>query len=223
MTPTFPLPSMKINQATVEGNIAIIEVVVKELQLPQTFFDEGKQIVIAGDQITIARIRTIKSQRWDDIAGYYRMEWAVPVVQLFHLRMLLSNTILRTHYGSVRMPGSLAFHAKLLNRRRVTLDKPDFHSVDEFLRHCFIAVALRAWEVGLGNKDPAAAAKQMDVEDLDTVVHFNSKAVAELCLASGRVLDSLDCVASRNASLFLRDMSMYLELGAAIKAGDIGR
>ncbi|KAI1289098.1 hypothetical protein EDD11_009395, partial [Mortierella claussenii] len=78
-TVAFPLPSMKIDQATVEGNISIIETIVQNvLQLPATFFDNGKRVVIAGDQLTIARIRTIKSQRWDDTSPYNRVEWAVP-------------------------------------------------------------------------------------------------------------------------------------------------
>ncbi|ORZ28543.1 hypothetical protein BCR41DRAFT_292233, partial [Lobosporangium transversale] len=85
--------------------------------------------------------------RADDISSYHRLDWVIPVIQLFHLQMLLASTILRTHYGTASTPGSIAFNVSLLERKRVSLEKPDFHATNELLRESFDALVQRAWEL----------------------------------------------------------------------------
>ncbi|KAF9897821.1 hypothetical protein BX616_004923, partial [Lobosporangium transversale] len=146
-TEAFPLPSMHINQATIDGNKDVLETIMGQtLKIPSEWFD-GKRAVVTGDQLTVSRVRSLKRQRCDDVSTYHRFEWAVPVIQLFHLQMVLSSTILRTHYGDIGVPGSLAYYAAKLRRKRVTPDRFDFHAVNELLFHAFDAMVIRAWQL----------------------------------------------------------------------------
>ncbi|KAG0308588.1 hypothetical protein BGZ99_001111 [Dissophora globulifera] len=221
-TSTIPLPSMHVDQSSIEGNQEVIDIIMTAaMDLPHDWFN-GRYILIGGDQLTVARIRSAKALRWDDVSAYHRLEWAMPVMQLFHLQMLLASTILRTHYGSNGAPGSLAAIAGLLGRKRVGLDKPDFHATDELLRHTFDAMALRIWQVEL---------------ECDNLEHFDINSVGAdlnemLVTTCDRILDkyfttrnaeNLNGTSSKNAASFLRIMVLYLELTSATKAGDTGR
>ncbi|KAG0347979.1 hypothetical protein BGZ54_004746, partial [Gamsiella multidivaricata] len=146
-TETFPMPSMKIDQSTVEGNLEIIETVMKSaLKLSDEWFDGDVRVVVAGDQLTVCRVGSLKSLRGTDI----------------------TSTILRTHYGSVSTPGSLAFNIAMLERKRVNLDTPDFHAADEILRNTFDAMVQRLWEIELGTEDLGSFGK--DTPRLDDFI-----------------------------------------------------
>lgn len=107
---TFLLPSMKIDQSTVEGNIKILMTIIKKiLQLPESWFHDNTRIIVAGDQLTVARVAAAKVLHSRDTTPLERLQWATPVIQLFHLQMIVCSTILRTHYESRATPGSLAF------------------------------------------------------------------------------------------------------------------
>ncbi|KAI8354354.1 hypothetical protein B0O80DRAFT_498362 [Mortierella sp. GBAus27b] len=124
-TVTFPLPMMPINQSTVEGNLQVIETVMKRmLDLPEDWFDAQKRIIIAGDQFTVSRVRTLQELLTPNSTRFRQLGWAIPIFQLFHLQMVLCSTILRTHYGSVSVPGSLAFIVALLKRKRLDPKMP---------------------------------------------------------------------------------------------------
>ncbi|KAF9955597.1 hypothetical protein BGZ65_003287 [Modicella reniformis] len=222
-TKTYPVPSMHIDQSSVEGNKDILETIMEgTLKLSREWFDRGIMIILAGDQLTMARIRTLIELRWDDVSAYHRLEWAIPVMQLFHLQMLLGATILRHHYGHVASPGSLAYNITMLGRKRVNCDKPDFHAADELLRHTFDAMVLVAWQEVLGTDDLKRFSNKCSKKGLSNLTNAGVDTLMERFL-DPKNLHQLNCQASQNAALFIRDMLFYIELSAAIKAGDVGR
>ena len=124
-TKAYPLPSMHIDQSTVEGNRDILDEIMKVLELsPETCFDDQTRLIVAGDQLTLARVRSIARLRWDEDKAYYRVEWAVPVLQLFHLQMVLATTILKTHWGSRKTPGSLCYFITVLEESGLAMTSP---------------------------------------------------------------------------------------------------
>ncbi|KAF9976372.1 hypothetical protein BGZ65_007864 [Modicella reniformis] len=223
-TTAYPLPAMDINQSSVRGNKDVIEKMAQDiLQLDPELFD-GLRIIIAGDQLTVLRLRSLIRIRMKDVSPFHRMEWIIPVMQLFHLQMLLGATILRNHYGSLSTPGSVAFYATLLKRKRVGLEKPDFHATDELLRHVFDAMALRAWELVLnchGLQTFTCDDPRPTKAKLMGIIETKVDDLIERFLVM-RNIDKLD-TASKNAAIFLRDMLLYIELSSAIKVGDVGR
>ena len=59
-TPIHPLPAMEIDESTITGNVEIIEAIADELHPNSDYEDLPEYIkIIAGDQLTIARQRSI--------------------------------------------------------------------------------------------------------------------------------------------------------------------
>lgn len=219
-TLTIPLPSMHIDQSSIQGNQEVINVILMGvMDLPHNWF-RGRWVLLGGNQLTVARIRSAKALHWDDISAYYQLEWAIPVMQLFHLQMLLASTILQTHYGTQGTPGSLAVIAGMLKRKCIGLDKPDFHCTYELIHHTFDTLALQIWQVELGSDDLEDADLNPESGDFEVKL-------GEIC---DHILNryftmhnksSLNGTSSRNAASFLRVVVLYIELTSAVKAGDV--
>ncbi|KAF9579391.1 hypothetical protein BGW38_004360 [Lunasporangiospora selenospora] len=224
-TQTFPLPSMKIDQSTLEGNLDILnKIVLGVLNLPEDYFD-SHDIVILGDQLTVVRVDGLKEALAKDVTRYKRLEWAVPIIQLFHTQMMFAHLILRTHYGNEAVPGSLGFNRVLLERKRISVDKLVFHDVDEFLKHSFKAMVLRMWEATLGLDDGMDMEKMLqDIsqDDLNMFIHTKAQELISTYL-DAKSLNHQTNTTNYNAALFVRDMIFYIEFSAAIKVGDVGR
>ncbi|KAF9322135.1 hypothetical protein BG006_002474 [Podila minutissima] len=212
---------MHIDQSTVEGNRDILNEIMEALELkPELWFDDLTRIVVAGDQLTLARIRSIAKLRWDEKKAYYRLEWATPVLQLFHLQMVLASAILKTHWGSKKSPGSLCYFITILEKKRISHDKPNFHDLDELLRQIFDAMVLLIWEIELKIEISAKGSAQSPKSSSDIKDKAND--ILKQYLATDN-LHTIGNQQSINAALFIRDMLLYIELGSAIKAGDIGQ
>jgi hypothetical protein len=189
-TVTFPLPAMHIDQSSIEGNLRIIETVMMDmLDLPKDWFDM-KKIIIAGDQLTVSRVRSLQGLLRANNSQFGMLTWGIPVIQLFHLQMILCSTILQTHYGDASTPGSLAFNIALLGRKRIKPEMPCYYTADEFLRNTFEAMVRRLWEVELGTerldvfvrahtKDSLRDRISKAAEAIQDMYFVNSKELAE--------------------------------------------
>ncbi|KAG0074903.1 hypothetical protein BGZ93_004371, partial [Podila epicladia] len=197
----------------------VVETIIEEaLGLEAEWFTSGKVVVVAGDLATVKRLRGLKSQRGDELTPYHRMDWIAPVAQLFHMQMMLANTILCNYRGSAMEQGSLEQLATMLGRKRIFTDNPEFHAVDEFLRHVFSAVVLRLWEVSVSTEELQYLEGCTDNAVFSNFVNTVIQRIISQDLDVSKVNDP----SSANATLFLRDMVIYMELSSAIKIGDIG-
>ncbi|KAH9839465.1 uncharacterized protein C8Q71DRAFT_821461 [Rhodofomes roseus] len=124
-TKIFPLPSMKIDESTIVGNADVTKTVLAELGQDMSadgFADVVR--IIAGDQLSIARLRSLMKNRsgHDSFANSYL--WAVIMPGFFHYKMATVHGIMERHYGyttSHHNPGSLAFHNTVLDRKPITM------------------------------------------------------------------------------------------------------
>jgi len=223
-TVTFPLPAMHIDQSTVEGNLKIIETIMKKyLDLPTDWFDGEKRIIIAGDQLTVSRVRSLHGLLKANRSRFNQMTWALPVFQLFHLQMTFCSTILQTHYGDASTPGSLAFNIALLGRKRLKQEMPCYYTADEFLRNTFEAMVRRVWEVELGTDRLDVYARDHEESALNDGIPAVAEAIREKYFVNSERLAAVFGKKTVNAVLFLRDMIVYMDLCAAIKSGDVKR
>ncbi|KAF9154366.1 hypothetical protein BGX20_004692 [Mortierella sp. AD010] len=222
VTKAFPLPLLPIDQSSIEGNLHIIETVMKDiLKLPSHWFDD-KDIIVAGDQLTVSRVKSVMELRKPDLTRFDRMEWAVPMFQLFHLQMILCKTIVATHMGESDKPGSLGFSIARLGRKRVDIEKAEYHASHEIVKHTFHAMVRRLWEVELKQRPDAFVHGLKADEEMD-VISKRAKDIYQRYFTDSEKVASDYGNTDANAALFLRDTTVYLELCAAIKAGDIGR
>ncbi|KAG0011419.1 hypothetical protein BGZ82_003007, partial [Podila clonocystis] len=214
-TTALPLQIMKIDESTIAGNLAVLErITTVGLQLPKAWFSDPKNIIVAGDQMTVSRLLTLKVHRAIDPDPYCSLAWVHPTLQLFHLRMNLCGTIFRTHFGSQQFQGTLASISILLGRKRLSREKPDFKAADELLRIVFDSTSQLLWEF----------LKHDGMSDELEILRVAGIITETLLCPPSLSLYGLPCTtANINALLFLRDVAVYIELDESIKAGDIGR
>ncbi|EDR00314.1 uncharacterized protein LACBIDRAFT_314453 [Laccaria bicolor S238N-H82] len=108
--------------------------------------------IIAGDQLTIARQRSILNVRVGHESGADAWKHIVLMPGLFHAKIADCHGLLQVHFGksSTRSPGSLAFHNTCLNQIPIVLTSlPSFHvcrdlsmvSLYACILHCLLLVS----------------------------------------------------------------------------------
>ncbi|KAF9945233.1 hypothetical protein BGZ72_001532 [Mortierella alpina] len=215
-TVAYELPAMDIDQASVAGNLQILDRMRLLLAKSKASFKNVK-MVIAGDQLTVSRIQTIQERNICEATYFDQMQWAIPVLQLFHMQMILCATILNTHFGSVSEPGALSYYIPLLARRQLNRDMPCYHTADEFLRVIYRAMVRKLWQATTAahHGDHNSMSEEIFRQEIDSIVE-------DLTVKSASLFDKYS-IANANAILFIRDMVVYIEFCASIKAGDTGR
>ncbi|KAF9368787.1 hypothetical protein CPB97_004251, partial [Podila verticillata] len=140
---TFQLQTMKIDESTIAGNLSVLETITDVgLGLARTWFAKLPNIIVAGDQMTVARLLSLQIHQAIDPNPFGSLSWVHPVPQLFHMWMTLCGTIFRTHYGEDNTCGSLSSLIVLLRRKHLTKDSLNFKTADELLRLVFKALLL---------------------------------------------------------------------------------
>ncbi|KAK7049041.1 hypothetical protein R3P38DRAFT_3307636 [Favolaschia claudopus] len=125
-TALHPLPSMEIDESSITGNVEVIEEITRTLDLKIDDPEYGKYVqIIAGDQLTIARQRSILNIRLGHESGAHSCRHIVLMPGLFHAKIADCHGVLETHFGKSsagsRSPGSLGFHNSVLDRLPITL------------------------------------------------------------------------------------------------------
>ena len=145
-TPIHPLPAMEIDESTITGNVEIIEAIVAELH--PNCENEGLPEyikIIAGDQLTIARQRSILNIRVGHEDGADSWKHIVLMPGLFHAKIADCHGLLTAHFrkSSTRSPGSLAFHNTCLDRLPIVLSSlPSFRVCRDLIMVSFFARVL---------------------------------------------------------------------------------
>jgi hypothetical protein len=244
-----PLPTMHIDESTVKGNIEICSTLFKELGF-DTSKPEFQKLVrlLAGDQLTIARLRAIARNRMGHESGYESFEWMTQIIGLFHLKMAQTQGILETHFGdsnSSRNPTSLAFQQTLLHQKPLPTPVP-FRTARDLIRVSSYARVLYCLLLVSEATDlPALAARLSTLDPVDTIRPSYENSFAQLrCFAEKLYSEHADRkkvyklrqqrktapnklaagdMIYEDSSLFLCDSLDLEEFMGAIKSGDSGR
>ncbi|PPR02988.1 hypothetical protein CVT24_012182, partial [Panaeolus cyanescens] len=233
-TPLHPLPAMKIDESTIVGNAEVDEAIVEELQLKNnpTFMEHVR--IIAGDQLSIDRLRSISRLRAGHVGGYAGFGWGVWMPGLFHGKMADMHGFFVTHWGKpqcgTRNPGSLNYHNTLLRHLPITVTSlPNFRTCRDLV---FVSLYARVLHCLLQVSGyPSLSVYVKRVDSWDTLERhaqdiLSKYANPSLCheLRQNRIDDeaSGDMV-FENAVLFLRDALISREFTDSIKSGDSGR
>ncbi|KAJ7681155.1 hypothetical protein B0H14DRAFT_3535871 [Mycena olivaceomarginata] len=213
-----PLPAMEIDENSTKGNIEVMEAINKELGLDMNDPNYVKYVkILAGDQLTIARQRSILQVRLGHEQGAQSWKHIVLMPGLFHAKIADCHGVLQTHFGKpsagFRSPGSLGFHNTVLDRLPITLTfpapLPNMPRLDHGLVSTPRTAAGKTWW-GHAEKiydEFANADTVQELRELRPSYRRNRKG---------------DMV-FENAILFVRDALLTREFADAIKAGDSGR
>ncbi|KAJ7917839.1 hypothetical protein B0H13DRAFT_2231360 [Mycena leptocephala] len=165
-TPLHPLPSMEIDESSITGNIEVIEEIVRVLGFKTDDPDYLKYIqIIAGDQLTIARQRSILNIRLGHESGPHAWRHIVLMPGLFHAKIADCHGIPETHFGkaNVRSPGSLGFHNTVLDRLPITLTSlPPFRTCRDSIMVSLYARVLHCLLLVSGKDSLDACAESID-------------------------------------------------------------
>lgn len=72
----FPLPVMKLDESTIAGNLSVLQRITEvSLNLPKTWFSDPKNTIVAGDQMTVSRLLTLKVHWSFDPDHYHNLSW----------------------------------------------------------------------------------------------------------------------------------------------------
>ncbi|KAJ6544427.1 hypothetical protein B0H19DRAFT_1380669 [Mycena capillaripes] len=101
-------------------------------------------VMICGDQLSIDRIRKIKDYTRKFGNPFQRHEWALPVIQLWHLKWNWQKAIFRLHWHRDLGKDIFGLHhdCELLERGKFNPDKCDFYPAHHILEDRFEAVIL---------------------------------------------------------------------------------
>ncbi|KAJ7016173.1 hypothetical protein C8F04DRAFT_1282418 [Mycena alexandri] len=154
-TTLHPLPAMEIDESSITGNVEVIEEIMRVLGFKRDDPDYGKYVqILGGDQLTIARQRSILNIRLGHESGTHSWKHIVLMPGLFHAKIADCHGLLETHFGKpsagARSPGSLGFHNTVLDRLPITLTSlPPFRTCRDLIMvslyarvlHCLLLVS----------------------------------------------------------------------------------
>lgn len=112
------LKTSAIDESKTVGNRDVIhDIVLNQLRMLKEWV--GRMLIfIAGDQLSIDRLRKLKRYTQKDVTPFDRHVWVLPVIALWHLRYALLRCIYRIHWSPSVGKGvqGLAHDAHVLGR-----------------------------------------------------------------------------------------------------------
>ncbi|KAJ7768938.1 hypothetical protein B0H16DRAFT_1307636 [Mycena metata] len=239
-TVLHPTPAWNIDQSTIIANAEVANAIYEELEVKGLAHWKWAVKILAGDQLSIARLRSVINIRAGHEDGYSGFGWGVWMPGLFHGKIADMHGFFVTHWGvpnrGTRNPGSLSFHNTHLHRAPILLSSlPPFRvcrdlvftSLYSRVLHCLLLVS------GKSTLDECAASVETyaQLEDLAASIQVkfaNAELVSELRwqrstaqTAEGEVPPGDQIF--ENSCLLLRDALISREFTDSIKAGDSGR
>ncbi|KAF8155239.1 hypothetical protein K438DRAFT_1777780 [Mycena galopus ATCC 62051] len=181
-TPLHPLPTMEIDESSITGNVEVIEEIMRVLGFKADDPECGKYVqILGGDQLTIARQRSILNVRLGHESGPNAWRHIVLMPGLFHAKIADCHGVLETHFGKpaagARSPGSLGFHNTVLDRLPITLTSlPPFRTCRDLIMVSLYARVLHCLLLVSGHDSLEQCAASIDT--WDTLVNHAEKIYA---------------------------------------------
>jgi len=146
----FPLCATTIEEATVQGNLAIHEdAYLNQLKLTDKQLSETAILTI-NDVLMNQRIRGGQLRCICDVTPWTRHEVFQISIGLFHLCLNLVRALLHVHRGTVSEIGSLSYFFALLEKTRLSAPHPDYHTLLATLMQVLDGLILDAWRCTSG-------------------------------------------------------------------------
>jgi hypothetical protein len=227
------LRALNIDESTITGNAEVIEAIMKEIGRWGSA-DFLKYVrLFAGDQLSLARLRSIIALRAGHEAGYTGFRWMAFMPGLFHAKIADVHGFMVTHWGRphISNPSSLAWHNCVLNRNPITMSSlPPFRTCRDLI---FVSLYARVLHCLLKVSDSSTLAecaeKTESFEDLENYAtlildeYADGQVVYEMRRARQEGRAAEGDVHFENGALFLRDALHTRLLTDAVKMGDSGQ
>jgi hypothetical protein len=130
-----PMKVLDIDESSIDGNAQVIEAIASELDIDLAQLNSSS-IMITGDQMTTARVRSLKDLRSRDMLER-RMGFADTISGWLHTEMAVANGIQRCHSGrrDGLDPGSLNRFITVLGRTGISENVTDHDALHRLIIH----------------------------------------------------------------------------------------
>lgn len=243
-TPLHPLPAFEIDESTIVGGAEVVDAIFDVLNVKKLPSWSNIIRFFCGDQLTIARLRSLVNIRAGHEGGYTGFGWGVWMPGLFHAKMTDIHGMLITHWGKPaagpRNPGCLAFHNTILQRKPIVLTSlPPFRTCRDLIfvslyarvLHCLLLVSKKAslddyakvmtWPKLV--EDANNIFVQFSSPDYVSDLRWQRRQASTPSESELRPFPNRGDMVLENAILFLRDALISREFTDAVKQGDSGR
>ncbi|KAJ7800282.1 hypothetical protein B0H14DRAFT_2387407, partial [Mycena olivaceomarginata] len=144
-TPQFAMQASTIEEATISRNLQYHDELYVT-QLKRTPEEISKYAIPSfNDQLTNACICGAQLLCSKDVSTWERRDVFQLGFGLFHLCLNLVWAILHTYCGSINELGSLAYFFALLEKKQLSNDQPDYHSLLAALTQILHGLLLNTW------------------------------------------------------------------------------
>jgi len=221
-TKQYPLRASHIEEASVKGNIAVVnDIYISQLRMSENDFTD-RAIPCINDQLTNARLRTAQLSRTSDDNTFTRLEFLQLGFGLFHAHMNLTWAVLNVHRGTFDTIGSLAYFFNILDLRRLGSARPAYYPLLAAFNWILDGLLLDCWakECGCDSLEDftPTALEPEDLRDLARKL-LRKYLSPTLCVLDNEQSDEV----RRRAALLVWDPLYVRELGTAISDRDWGR
>jgi hypothetical protein len=130
-----PLKVLEIDESSIDGNAQVIEAIASELDIDLARLNSSS-IMITEDQMTTARVRSLKDLRARDMLER-RLGFADTISGWLHTEMAVANGIQRCHSGRQDGldPGSLNRFITVLGRTGISENVTDHDALHRLIIH----------------------------------------------------------------------------------------
>ncbi|KEP46942.1 hypothetical protein V565_174490 [Rhizoctonia solani 123E] len=239
ITRQFMLGTRPFDESSYVGSIMVIQDFLRQVGLdygdPLVRLTLERIIPWIGDELTVRRLEMLQWQRQEESNGYDRLDPFIFIFGWFHTLMCLASSMFENHRGtkagvgfahSVLVLGRIGFSMNMRQQR------PDYHTVKEFLMHEFEARVRGLWLWATGTTT---------LDELKTWIEDPDRTVEDIITVGKRI--QRERVSRQAVSLYememddspedadpvflstliqTRDMELFWDLRHAVKHGLVG-
>ena len=224
----YMLDTVHIEEVSYEGNIKVIAEWLRQLHFNTADLKKRlalEQFVIwVGDQLTVSRIRGIKTFRNHELNSYDRMDFIKETFGWFHAQIAFEHSLHSQHYGT-RAGCGLVHAFELLQRKGLqtpSVQGTFHHHMQEGLYHVAFARFRDLW-CTVADTDSISLLHDLTPEDLlalATKIVMKYASSAGLMELKEKPDQERDDVLNQ-AVIWNKDILDYLILDDALRTGDI--
>ncbi|KAF8231490.1 hypothetical protein L208DRAFT_1459229 [Tricholoma matsutake] len=140
-----PMCTTDINEATTTGVASVLYNLISQLGIVGSWLNKYV-VLVCGDQLSVDWILKVKLYMGTAATTYNRHDWALPVIQLWHMKWALQKCIFRLHWWDNAGKEIFGLHhdCDLLGRGKFNPVKCDFYPAHHILEDRFDALILDA-------------------------------------------------------------------------------
>ncbi|EIN10569.1 hypothetical protein PUNSTDRAFT_64567 [Punctularia strigosozonata HHB-11173 SS5] len=138
------LRTMDLNEAKTTGTADVLRNIMNQLRITAAWLCM-QLLLVCGDQLSIDRVRKAKRYLAKTANPAVGLQWALPVIQLFHMKWALLKCIFKLHWWRGDISSGtfgLQHDASLLGRDKFNPDRCDFYDGHHIVEDIFEALCL---------------------------------------------------------------------------------